>query len=148
MERRIGTLLAQVSRLMRRSFDQRAREIGVTRPQWQVLSVLRHNEGIKQGGLADLLEVEPITAGRMIDRMQEAGFVERRADPADRRAWRLFLTEHGKQLIEQMQPLAVETSGFALEGVSEEDKHHLFQTLEKMRLNLTRKPGVAPLEEG
>lgn len=147
MERRIGTVVAQVARLMRRAFDQRAREIGVTRPQWQVLSVLRNHDGIKQGGLAEILEVEPITAGRMIDRMQEAGLVERRADPADRRAWRLSLTPLGQKLVRQLEPLAEETSGFALEGVSEEDKHHLFQTLEKMRLNLTRRPAVAPVGE-
>lgn len=148
MERKIGTVVAQVARLMRRSFDQRAREIGVTRPQWQVLSVLRNHEGVKQGGLADILEVEPITAGRMIDRMQEAGFVERRPDPADRRAWRLFLTNRGEQLIEQLEPLARDTSGLALEGVSEADKAHLLHTLEKMRLNLTRRPGITSPEGG
>ena len=145
MERKIGTVLAQVARLMRRAFDQRAREIGVTRPQWQVLSVLRSREGINQGALADILDVEPITAGRMIDRMQDGGLVERRADPTDRRAWRLFLTERGEQLVEQLQPLAKETSNVALEGVSEEDKLHLLKTLEKMRLNLTRKPAAAAL---
>lgn len=148
MERKIGTVVAQVARLMRRSFDQRAREIGVTRPQWQVLSVLRNHVGIKQGGLADILEVEPITAGRMIDRMQEAGFVERRADPADRRAWRLFLTERGQELIQQLEPLARDTSDLALEGVSETDKAHLLETLEKMRLNLARRPTMASLDDG
>lgn len=147
MERKIGTVVAQVARLMRRSFDQRAREIGVTRPQWLVLSVLRSHEGIKQGGLADILEVEPITAGRMIDRMQEAGFVERRPDPADRRAWRLFLTERGLELTQQLEPLARDTSDLALEGVSESDKAHLLDTLEKMRLNLTRRPAMASLND-
>lgn len=147
MERKIGTVVAQVARLMRRSFDQRARQIGVTRPQWQVLSVLRNHAGIKQGGLADILEVEPITAGRMIDRMQEAGFVERRPDPADRRAWRLFLTDRGQQLIEQLEPLARDTSALALEGVSETDKAHLLELLEKMRGNLARRPVVASLND-
>ncbi|SFG17147.1 DNA-binding transcriptional regulator, MarR family [Novosphingobium sp. CF614] len=144
MERKIGTVMAQVSRLMRRAFDQRARAIGVTRPQWQVLSVLCNQEGIRQGGLADILEVEPITAGRMIDRMQDAGLVERRGDPADRRAWRLFLTQRGEQLVDQLRPLAEETSGCALEGVSEQDKLLLLEILEKIRLNLTRKPVAAP----
>ena len=136
MERKIGTVVAQVARLMRRSFDQRAREIGVTRPQWLVLSVLHEHEGVKQGGLAEILEVEPITAGRMIDRMQEAGFVERRPDPADRRAWRLFLTDRGRELTGELEPLARDTSALALQGVSEEDKAHLLQTLEQMRMNL------------
>jgi DNA-binding MarR family transcriptional regulator len=98
MEENIGTMVAQVARLMRRSFDERARKIGVTRPQWQVLSLLIRHEGINQGGLADILEVEPITLGRMIDRLQEAELVERRPDPADRRAWRLFITAKGHAL--------------------------------------------------
>lgn len=140
MERRVGTVLAQVARLMRRAFDERAREIGVTRPQWQVLSVLLRHEGIKQGGLAEILEVEPITAGRMIDRMQDAGLVERHADPADRRAWRLYLSQRGREIIERLQPLARETSDAALSGLSEEEKAELLQILERMLENLTGKP--------
>ena len=92
MDENLAAMLADTARLMRRSFDARARQIGVTRPQWRVLSVLRRHEGINQGGLAELLEVEPITVCRMVDRLQEAGLVERRPDPADRRSWRLFLT--------------------------------------------------------
>ena len=83
--------LAESSRLVRRAFDARARAIGVTRPQWQVLSALRRHPGVNQGALADLLDVEPITVCRMVDRLQEAGLVERRPDPADRRSWRLHL---------------------------------------------------------
>ncbi|WP_368667097.1 MarR family winged helix-turn-helix transcriptional regulator [Novosphingobium sp. 18050] len=142
----MGTVLAQVARLMRRAFDERAREIGVTRPQWQVLSVLRRYEGIKQAGLAEILEVEPITAGRMIDRMQEAGMVERRADPADRRAWNLHLTDRGGEMIERLQPLAIETSDAAMAGISEADKVQLLATLETILGNLTGKPaGSDPL---
>lgn len=137
MERRVGTVLAQVARLMRRAFDERAREIGVTRPQWQVLSVLLRHEGIKQGGLAELLEVEPITAGRMIDRMQDGGLVERRADPADRRAWRLYLTDKGHEIVGRLQPLATETSDEALSGVSETEQADLLRMLDKMLENLT-----------
>jgi DNA-binding MarR family transcriptional regulator len=105
--------------------------------------VLLRHEGINQGGLADILEVEPITAGRMIDRMQDAGLVERRADPADRRAWRLYLTTHGRDLTERLQPLASETSIAALDGVDEADKAHLLATLETMLANLTGKPASA-----
>lgn len=143
MERRVGTVLAQVARLMRRAFDERAREIGVTRPQWLVLTVLRQHEGIKQGGLADILEVEPITAGRMIDRMQDAGLVERCADPSDRRAWRLYLTARGREIVERLQPLVVETSDQALKGVSEEDKADLLRTLDTMLENLTGRPAAS-----
>ncbi|MET0588059.1 MAG: MarR family transcriptional regulator, partial [Novosphingobium sp.] len=77
MDDNIGTMLAQVARLLRRRFDERARGIGVTRPQWQVLTLLKRNEGINQGGLAEILEVEPITLGRMMDRLQDAELVVR-----------------------------------------------------------------------
>lgn len=143
MEDNIGTMLAQVARLMRRNFDERARSIGVTRPQWQVLSSLARHEGINQGGLAEILEVEPITLGRMIDRLQEAGVAERRADPADRRAWRLFLTDKGNQLIDQLRPLARETLEIALDGLDGAQREEMMTALERMRGNLSRRPPAA-----
>lgn len=139
MDENIGTLLAQVSRLLRRSFDARARSIGVTRPQWQVLSLLKLHAGSNQGSLAEMLEVEPITLGRMIDRLQEAALVERRADPADRRAWRIFLTEKGEALLEQLFPSARETLAGALDGVSEDERDQFRAVLSRMRANLSRK---------
>jgi DNA-binding MarR family transcriptional regulator len=114
----------------------------VTRPQWQVLSLLSRHEGINQGGLAELLEVEPITLGRMIDRLQEAGLVERRPDPADRRAWRLHVTPKGNELMDQLRPLAFETIEIALDGVSEAQRDALMATLDRMRGNLTRRPAA------
>lgn len=139
MDENLGTMLAQVSRLMRRSFDEAARSIGVTRPQWQVLSVLGSSPGIHQGGLADILEVEPITAARMIDRLQEAGLVERRADPADRRAWRLFLTARGEELGGQLQPCAANTLDSAFDGIDTADQERLRAMLGRIRANLSRK---------
>lgn len=136
MDENAAMLLAQVSRLMRRAFDGRAREIGVTRPQWQVISILAMNEGINQGGLADMLEVEPITLGRMVDRLQDAEMVERRPDPADRRAWRLFLTDKARGLLEQLRPLAIETMDIAQEGMSQSEREALLVALRTMRVNL------------
>jgi DNA-binding MarR family transcriptional regulator len=145
MEENIGTMVAQVARLMRRSFDERARKIGVTRPQWQVLSLLIRHEGINQGGLADILEVEPITLGRMIDRLQEAELVERRPDPADRRAWRLFITAKGNALFDQLRPYASKTVEIALDGLAEADRDRLMEMLMKIRANLTRRVASDPL---
>lgn len=139
MEENLAALLADTARHMRRAFDARARTIGVTRPQWQVLVVLRRNEGVNQGGLADLLEVEPITVCRMIDRLQEAGLVERRADPADRRSWRLFLTGKAKELVAQFRPLADDMLDEALVGISEDQRRKLAETLETIRQNLSRR---------
>ena len=137
MEENIGTLMAQVSRLFRRRFDEGAREIGVTRPQWQVLTLLKLHAGINQGGLAEIVEVEPITLGRMIDRLQDSLLVERRPDPADRRAWRLHLTERGENLVDQLRPFAV-----ALEGIDEAEQAHLRIVLGRMRANLSRRTSV------
>lgn len=144
MEDNIAILLAQVARLMRRNFDERARAIGVTRPQWQVISTLSRQEGINQGTLADLLDVEPITTARMIDRLQEAGLVERRPDPADRRAWRLYLTERSRGLTAKLRPLGEEALAQALEGVSPQDSAQLGRTLLHIRNNLSRKPATEP----
>ena len=140
MEDNIGTMIAQVARLMRRGFDERARSIGVTRPQWQVLSLLVRHEGINQGGFAEILEVEPITLGRMIDRLQEAGLVERRPDPADRRAWRLFMTGRGHELVDLMRPLAMETLETALDGIDHAARQQLVTMFDRMRGNLSRRP--------
>lgn len=148
MSENIGIILADVSRLLRRSFDARARDIGVTRPQWQVLSALLRNEGINQGGLADILEVEPITVCRMVDRLQDADLVERRPDPADRRAWSLFLTEKGHGVIAQLRPLAEEMLVEALDGVEATERDRMLATLDRIRQNLSRRPTSPMVSNG
>ncbi len=139
MEDNIGAMLADVSRLMRRSFNERARGIGVTRPQWQVLTVLGRHEGSKQAGVADLLDVEPITLCRMVDRLQEAELVERRRDPGDRRAWQLFLTPKARDLLDELRPMGEEVMAIALEGFSQEERDGLRQSLDRIRQNLARR---------
>jgi DNA-binding MarR family transcriptional regulator len=139
MDENVAMLMAQVSRLMRRAFDEKARLLGMTRPQWQVISILSMNEGINQGGLAELLEVEPITLGRMVDRLQDAALVERRPDPADRRAWRLHLTDKAQELLVQLRPLALDTINAAQDGLSQSEKDMMNKALLLMRTNLTRK---------
>lgn len=134
--------MSDISRLMRRAFDERARGIGVTRPQWQVLTMLARHEGINQGGLAELLDVEPITLCRMVDRLQEAGMVKRRADPADRRAWRLFLTERANGLLNELRPLALNLFDEAMTGLSAPEREALHEMLERVRVNLARRPAT------
>jgi DNA-binding MarR family transcriptional regulator len=132
-------LLPDVARLLRRAFDERARSIGVTRPQWRVLITLDRNESINQGGLADLLEVEPITLCRMVDRLQEAGLVERRPSPADRRVWQLFLTDKSRPLLKQLRGVATELLKEAMAGISQAEQDQLDATLERVRANLSRR---------
>jgi DNA-binding MarR family transcriptional regulator len=148
MEENIGSMVADVTRLIRRAFDERARGIGVTRPQWRVLSVLLRNEGINQGGLADLIDVEPITLCRMVDRLQEADLVERRADPADRRAWRLYLTGKARALLEQLRPLAEGLFVDALDGLSDAERKQMMASLERVRQNLSRNANAPLVSHG
>ncbi len=139
MEDNLGLILADVSRLVRRCFDEKARGIGVTRPQWQVLTLLSRHEGIKQGGLAELLDVEAITLCRIVDRLEEANLVERRRDPDDRRAWQLFLMPDAEAMLRQLKPLGDEVLTMALEGVSDAERQALQASLNKIRNNLCRR---------
>lgn len=140
--------MGDVARLMRRAFDERARSIGVTRPQWGVLSALSYHEGSNQHCLAEMLDVEPITLCRMLDRLQEAGLIERRRHPTDRRAWCLYLTGKSRALIDDLRPLADEVMALALEGISDEEHAALERTLEAVRQNLSRRTVQAELSHG
>ena len=136
----LGFLMSDAARLLRRSFDERARGKNVTRPQWRVLALLRRFNGSTQVALADMLDVEPITMARMIDRLQEAKLIERRADPADRRAWRVHLTEEGEEKIRELKPLAKDLFEDALCGLSLKQQTELEAMLNIIRGNLTRHP--------
>jgi len=132
----LGFLISDVSRLLRKRFDERARLIGVTRQQWRTLSVLKRHEGSNQGMLAELLEVEPITLGRMIDRLEEAGWVERRRDPGDRRVWRIHLTDAAQPILLQLKGIADALFVDAAVGISAGDQAKLHALLEQLRVNL------------
>ncbi|MBA4763422.1 MarR family winged helix-turn-helix transcriptional regulator [Sphingomonas sp.] len=133
----LGFLISDVSRLLRKRFDDRARLIGVTRQQWRTLSVLKRHEGSNQGTLAELLEVEPITLGRMIDRLEEAGWVERRRDPGDRRVWRIHLTEAAQPVLLQLKIIADALFVDAAEGIPPADQAKLHALLEQLSANLS-----------
>ena len=139
LDRSFGFLLHDIARLMRKRYEQRARPLGLTRAQWQVLAHLQRHEGINQSGLAELLELEPITVGRLIDRMQEAGLVERRADPADRRAHRLFLMERARPLLDHCRALADTVYDEAFAGIAGGAREHLIDVLMRVRGNLSER---------
>ena len=136
MADQLAFLIGDVSRLMRRAFDERARTIGATRPQWRMLTTLARHEGVNQGRLADLLDVEAITLCRMVDRLSEAGFVERRPDPTDRRAWRIYLTDRSRPILDELRSLANGMVAEALDGVTDEDRDTPTTSLERIRTNL------------
>jgi DNA-binding MarR family transcriptional regulator len=142
----IAVLMSDSARLLRRRFDARVRSLGISRARWQTLFAVSRQEGATQTQLADALDVETITVGRMVDRLEEAGLVERRADPADRRAWRLFLTPAAHPLLEQLRPLGVEVTEEALAGLSDAERDTLGGLLERVRGNLSGR-GDAGLRE-
>jgi DNA-binding MarR family transcriptional regulator len=136
-----GFLLHDIARLLRKKFDQRARSLGLSRAQWQVLVHLARHEGINQSGLAEILEIENITLGRLVDRMEEAGWVERRPDPRDRRARLLYTTEKVAPVMERMRALAEATRNEALAGLGAAERDALTATLLHVRGNLSERPG-------
>ncbi|MEO3432940.1 MarR family transcriptional regulator [Inquilinus sp. CAU 1745] len=134
--RYLGFLLNDVARLLRRSFERRSQELGLSRAQYSVLANLYRKEGIRQTKLADILEIEPITLVRLLDRLEEGGWVERRPDPTDRRARCLYLTEKARPMIARMKALAAEVRGVATEGLPEEDRERLLDMLSHIKTNL------------
>jgi len=132
----LGFLIHDVARLLRKRFEQHARDSGLTRSQWQVLAYLERNEGIHQSGLAELLEIEPITLGRIVDRLQEFGLVERRPHPSDRRIWLLRLTAKAKPKLVELHRLGDQTRAEALSGIPEAARQQLLDTLTGLRANL------------
>jgi MarR family transcriptional regulator for hemolysin len=137
----VAFLLHDVARQIRYRFDARARALGVTRPQWRVLLYIARREGPTQSELADFLEVERITLGRMIDRLEEAGLVERRADPLDRRVWRLHMAAAAHGVVEKLALIASELEEEALSVLAPAEQTMLREALTRIRDGLGRRDG-------
>ena len=120
LKRQLVAQLIETSRLLRNYIDHRARSRGTTRAQWIVLFRLRQQEGLSQVDLAEVLELQPISLVRLLDRLVEHGFLERRHDPKDRRANRLFLTVTGRQLVDDLDDLRDTIAMDVLQGVETE----------------------------
>ncbi len=134
----LGFLLHDVARLLRKRFEQRARCLGLTRSQWQTLAYLCSNEGIHQGGLAEILEIEPITLVRILDKLADRGLIERRQHPTDRRIWLLYVREEAHPLLAEMRELGDLTRGEAFAGIPSEQRDQLFDILTAMKTNLVQ----------
>jgi MarR family transcriptional regulator for hemolysin len=116
--------------------DQRARQYGMTRAQWAVLVRLDRSEGLKQSELAEILDLQPITLTRLLDRLAENGLIERRSDPNDRRANRLFLTSAARPLLERLSDLGTDMMSTVLEGLDAKTLEKLQRDLGLVRENL------------
>jgi DNA-binding MarR family transcriptional regulator len=131
-----GYLLNDVTLLFRKHFDRRAVKFGLTRAQWRATKMLHHREGLRQTELAEYLEMEPIAVGRVIDRLQAAGFVERRPDPRDRRAWRLYPTEQAKGIIGDMEKIGRGLRRDVTRGISYEELAQALDVIGRIKDNL------------
>ncbi|MDX8462895.1 MarR family winged helix-turn-helix transcriptional regulator [Mesorhizobium humile] len=134
---RLGFLIHDVQRLMRKRFEARASGLGLSSAQWRLMVRVAKEEGINQARLAELLEIEPISVSRLVDRMEEGGWIERRQDATDRRVRMIFPTEKASAAYADVKSLAGEVYEESLTGVSPEDRRILIRVLDTIVQNLT-----------
>ena len=132
----LGGLIQDLARLMAQRVDERARRLGLTRAQWALIAALFRREGSSQVALAEHLEVTPISLGRLVDRMEKAGWVERRGEPADRRAYRLYLTERAHRLRPQLRALSDHVQAHALRALDGSEQERFIAQLRTVRETL------------
>ena len=128
--------IAETAHALRKAFDRRASALGVTRAQWKVLFRLTRFPGLRQVELADMLDIEPITLTRILDRLEEAGLVERQRDPDDRRAWRLQVTEKAVPLVERLKSLGSELVDEAFADIDRSELDQVRGVLARVRENV------------
>jgi MarR family transcriptional regulator for hemolysin len=136
LSRNFGFILNDVARLLRTSFDRRVKQFGLTRSQWWVITFLFRNDGVTQSELADTLEIEKPTLGRLIDRLEAKGWVRREPDANDRRAWRVYLNDAAEPAMKTMRTIAAEVRRDALAGLSAAERERFVDTLLTVKANL------------
>ena len=136
LNREFAFTLNDVARLLRTYADHKAAQFGITRAQWVVLVRLDRSEGLKQSELAEMLDLQPISLTRLLDKLCDCGLIERRADPHDRRAKRLFLTPAARPLLEKLGDLGAEMMATALAGVERESVEQMVAQLAIVKENL------------
>ena len=136
-ERDLLIVLNDVARLCRTRFDQQARARGMTRAQWIILARLDRQPGLSQNEMASILEVEPISVGRLIDRLEARGLVERRPDPTDRRVNRLHLLPAAKPFLDEIAVQKEIISAEVLAGIGDSERAEVVEALLRMKTNLS-----------
>ena len=149
--REFAFTLNDVARMLRTYADHKAAQFGITRAQWAVLVRLDRSEGLKQSELAEILDLQPISLTRLLDKLAECGLIERRADPVDRRAKRLFLTPAAHPMLEKLGDLGEDLMATALRGVAPESVEHMVEQFsivkENLRAAILRRTAAHPAEE-
>jgi MarR family transcriptional regulator, transcriptional regulator for hemolysin len=143
LNRQLGFLLKDASRRYSRRFEERAQALSLTLPQCRALLYLENNQGVSQKRLSELTELDPMTLVRILDRMEADGWVQRRFDPADRRAHTLWLTQKAKPVLDHIAQLISDTRAEALQGLSGEERSKLLELLERLHTNLSSLPPMS-----
>jgi MarR family transcriptional regulator, transcriptional regulator for hemolysin len=138
LSRNFGFILNDVARLMRTTFDRRVKALGLTRSQWWVLNHLFRNDGATQSELAEILEVKKATLGRLLDRMEQKGWIRREEHAGDRRAKRVFLTSEVEPAIKAMRAAAADLRREALSGLAAGQQEQFVDVLLAIKANLAR----------
>jgi MarR family transcriptional regulator, transcriptional regulator for hemolysin len=128
--------LGELARLVRAYADRQAARYGITRAQWAVLAKVERAEGLKQSELAEQMEMQPITLTRLVDRLCDNGWIERRSDDSDRRVNRLYLRKAARPLLGKLSGLRSEITATALEGINPSEAHRLLAQLEMIKENV------------
>jgi MarR family transcriptional regulator, transcriptional regulator for hemolysin len=154
LNREFAIVIKDVARMIRTYADQKASQFGITYAQWVVLSRLDRFEGLKQSELAEMLDLQPITLTRLLDRLADSGMIERRPDPNDRRANRLYLTKEAGPMIERLGVLGEELMATVLAGIDRDAVEKMVAQLaiakENLRQAIAQKSGSggnAPQEQ-
>ena len=134
--RDFGFLLKAVNRLSSKNFEHHARDFDLDMSQCKVLVYLARNEGISQARLAVLTETAPMTLVRTLDRMELDRWIERRPDPADRRAHCLYLRPEARPIVEHIWRIADQSRAQMFEGLSADDRDRLMDLIERIHANL------------
>ncbi len=130
--------IKDIARLIRTVADQEVSRLGMTQAQWSVLSRLEMHQGLKQSEIAEMLDLQPITLTRLLDKLAKSGLIERRPDPQDRRAWRLYLTDAARPLMDQLDELGGELGAKVLDGIAPAQVKTMLNDLAAIRENLRR----------
>ena len=131
-------LMHDVSRLIRKAIDARAKALGLTQTQWRTLVHIERNEGCSQAAIAEILEITPISMSRLLDRLESSNWIERRPNPCDRRAFQLHITAKAQPILMQIKEFAREQRAVAFQGIRDEEIEAFIQTLRRMKLNLSQ----------
>lgn len=135
-DKSLGFAIHDVARLLRWSFDRQSAHLGLTRAQWSVLAHLSRSDGVQQKTLAQVMDITPITLARHLDRLEVDAWIERRDDPDDRRAKRVFLNAKARPMLDALSTLSQKVRATALQGISPEEEERFMDVLLRIRENL------------